>query len=139
MKNKEMGLMEEEQKRFHPFCFGNEQWVVCILIIYICLPPAASLGHQGAEPWKITSSQCDLKTALQKAMPRVNSAGRSISYYCKNIIITSNLDKAWITFFLSYRKLVKTENRVLQRDIAENISKRHQNANKGYEKKTEDA
>lgn len=48
--------MEKEQKLFHPFCLGNER--VCgayMLIVCMCIPPAAIPSHQDAEPWKITS------------------------------------------------------------------------------------
>lgn len=114
MKNKEFKLMEDELKQFYS-CFGNE---VCGMYIYanclhICLQPLWLLrvGHQGTESWAIISGQCYLKTALQIAMPSVYSAGQSYSYYSKNIIITSKLDKSQITFFLSYLKLVKTGNK----------------------------
>lgn len=43
--------MEEVNKQFHPFCLGNER--ACG--DYMCVPPAAFPGHQGAEPWKMTS------------------------------------------------------------------------------------
>lgn len=43
--------MEGEKKLFYPFCLGNER--VCGA--YMCVPPAAFPGHQGAEPWKMTS------------------------------------------------------------------------------------
>lgn len=66
--------------------------------LHICLQPPGSPSYQGTEPWKIISGQCYLKTALQIAMPSVYSAGQSIPYYSKNIIITSKLDKSQIIF-----------------------------------------
>lgn len=54
MKNKEIVLMEEEQKLFHPFCFGNERvYGIYMLIVYTYLPQAASPGHQGENPEKL--------------------------------------------------------------------------------------
>ena len=112
MKNKEFKLMEDELKQFYPLLWKWEgMWYIYTNCLHICLPPPGSPSCQGTKPWKIISRQCYLKTALQIAMPTVYSAGQSIPYYSKNIIITSNLDKSQVTFFLSYLKLVKTGNK----------------------------